>query len=137
MSAEDIQDGEVSLRVFLGAESTKEKGFYHVDLLHTLAIKGLREPHKITFLHPSGVVSYAILKPPHAATPHSLRSDERLPVMLFLHGSGLDVDSHAARHALDEAGDLHAWALQPTGGTSWCGDDWRKFSWPKAASMVG
>ena len=82
------------------------------------------QPHRITYLHPSGIVSYAILRPPLKA---AWRKDAQpLPVALVLHGAGLDVDSSIARHVLDECPDLAAWILIPSGVTDWSGDDWRE-----------
>lgn len=84
-----------------------------------LSSKSKREPLKITFPHPSGVVSYAIMRPPQPT--NSTRS---LPVLLNLHGAGVEADSQQARHQLDGAGEIDAWILFPTGMTPWAGDDW-------------
>lgn len=97
-----------------------------ISLTYTLASRNLDEPHKFTFMHPGNIVAYAILKAPLPAQAPSYTSKTKLPVMLCLHGSGLDVESHQAHHALDDVADLRAWVLLPTGGTDWCGDDWRK-----------
>ena len=79
-------------------------------------------PHKITFLHYSGSVSYAILRPP----PETLPGDHEynLPIMVNLHGAGLDVDSPQVRHSFDGANFLPCWMLFPTGMSPWSGDDW-------------
>lgn len=53
---------------------------------------------------------------------------QSLPILLNLHGAGLEADSHQVRHMLDPVPDLHAWVLYPTGGNPWSADDWRKFS---------
>ncbi|MCJ1244306.1 hypothetical protein MMC30_001504, partial [Trapelia coarctata] len=81
------------------------------------------EPHRMTFLHPSGVVSYAILRCPSLTSPKSSPT-ETLPVLLNLHGAGLEADSDQVRHMLDPVTDIRAWTLFPTGGSSWSGDDW-------------
>jgi len=52
--------------------------------------------------------------------------ERRLPILLNLHGAGLEADSYQVRHMLDSVPDLHAWVLFPTGGTPWSADDWRK-----------
>ncbi|RMZ80312.1 hypothetical protein DV738_g2889, partial [Chaetothyriales sp. CBS 135597] len=79
-------------------------------------------PHKLTFAHPSGSVSYAILRPP---PPSLLReSGYDLPVMLNLHGAGVDVDGSQTRHSFDAAADLPCWMLFPTGMSPWASDDW-------------
>lgn len=81
-------------------------------------------PHKITFLHPSGAVSYAILRPP----PHSnYPQNTSLPILVSLHGAGVDADSDLVRHAFDEASHLDAWLLFPTGMSLWSGDDWHNW----------
>jgi pimeloyl-ACP methyl ester carboxylesterase len=88
-----------------------------------LTQRSISEPHKMTFLHPSGVVSYAILTPPsNIGKRHS--SGTSLPVLLNLHGAGLEADSHQVRHMLDSVSDLQAWTLFPTGMSPWSGDDW-------------
>ena len=84
------------------------------------------EPHKITILHAAGVVSHAILRPPSKNVVHDVGLDGTLPVLLNLHGAGLEVDSHQVRHMLDDLPDLRAWVIYPSGGTLWSGDDWRR-----------
>lgn len=81
--------------------------------------RSIHEPHKFTFLHPSRAVSYAILRPPTAQEINS-----RLPVLINLHGAGLEADSHQVRHMLDAVPELNAWVLFPTGMSPWSGDDW-------------
>lgn len=83
----------------------------------------------MTFLHPSGLVSYAILIPPKSKNV-TLSHDEALPVLLNLHGAGLEADSEQVRHMLDAVDVIKAWTVFPTGVTTWSGDDWRK-------SMIG
>ena len=63
-------------------------------------------PHKITFLHPSGIVSYAILRAPSKKAICGLSSKKRLPILLNLHGAGLEADSHEVCHMLDSVPDL-------------------------------
>lgn len=76
----------------------------------------------MTFLHPSGVVSYAILTPPSDIGKR--HGPVAFPVLLNLHGAGLEADSHQVRHMLDSVPNLHAWKLFPTGMSPWSGDDW-------------
>ena len=97
--------------------------FEHVDI---------DTPHKIPFLHPSGSVSYAILRAPicEGTNHHSL------PVILGLHGAGVEADSPEVRHALDGATDLAAWVLFPTGMSPWCGDDWHVWGIADATAAV-
>lgn len=83
-------------------------------------------PHKITFLHPGGIVSYAILRAPSKKVISGLSPKKRLPILLNLHGAGLEANSHQVRHMLDSVPDLPSWVIFPTGVTPWSGDDWRK-----------
>jgi predicted esterase len=80
------------------------------------------EPVKLTFLHPSGTVSYAVLRPPSKSVLKKKPGD--LPILLALHGAGLDADSPQVRHSFDRIPDLPAWLLFPTGMSDWSSDDW-------------
>ncbi|KAF3921457.1 hypothetical protein ABW21_db0205575 [Orbilia brochopaga] len=91
-----------------------------------IPLKSLAEPyapHKYTYAHPASVVSYGVIRPP------SLRSDcakfESLPVLLSLHGAGVDTNSAMSRNSFDALPDLCAWLIIPSGVTPWSGDDWR------------
>ena len=84
--------------------------------------RNLLEPHKVTFLNPSGVVSHYVLQPP-AGYRHN-NASINMPVLLALHGAGVEVDSDMARHSFDEAADLEAWLVLPSGGSPWSADDW-------------
>ncbi|KAI7273497.1 alpha/beta-hydrolase [Hortaea werneckii] len=88
--------------------------------------RGLYEPQKFTYLHPSGIVSYAVLRPPSTRSQCKELGggNASLPILLQLHGAGLEADSRQVRHSLDEVPDLCAWVLYPTGVTPWSGDDW-------------
>ncbi|KAK3672869.1 hypothetical protein LTR78_007222 [Recurvomyces mirabilis] len=81
------------------------------------------EAQKITFMHPGGMVSYAVLRPP-SANAHCTPGMKKAPVMLVLHGAGLEADDEKVRKALDDLPDLCAWVLFPTGVTTWSSDDW-------------
>ncbi|RMY68398.1 hypothetical protein D0863_07157 [Hortaea werneckii] len=99
---------------------------------------GLYEPQKFTYLHPSGIVSYAVLRPP---SPHSrcneLGGDKSSPpILLQLHGAGLEADSRQVRHSLDEVPDLCAWVLFPTGVTPWSGDDWHTWGFADVEAAI-
>lgn len=93
-------------------------------ITHQFPHRTIEEPHKFTFLLPSGTLSYAILRPPSQKVTSKISSSEALPVLLNFHGAGLDANSHQVRHMLDSVPDLRAWVLFPTGGTTWGGDDW-------------
>lgn len=89
---------------------------------------------QITFLHLSGAVSYATLRPPPAAS--SSCTSRKAPVLLNLHGAGVEVDDTFARHMFDDTPDLAAWILSPTGMTSWSGDDWHTWGLADAHAAV-
>lgn len=93
-----------------------------------LVSRSLHEPHKVTFFHPSRTVSYATLRPPSKAAVRCAGPQEAWPIMLGLHGAGVEADSPQARNAFDKAPDLRCWLICPTGMTPWSGDDWRKSS---------
>ena len=90
-------------------------------------LKGMEQPHKVTFMHPGGMVSYAILRPPSSNIQCGQDKNLTLPVLLALHGAGLEADSDIVKHALDDLPDLCAWVLFPTGVTPWSGDDWHNW----------
>jgi predicted esterase len=85
--------------------------------------RSISEPHKVTHLHPSGIVSYSILRPPSANAVQSSSSSD-LPVLLQLHGAGNEASSKMVSGALNSLPDLRAWVLFPTGVTPWSADDW-------------
>jgi hypothetical protein len=84
------------------------------------------DAHKVTHIHPSGIVSYAVLRPPSKNA--TCVSDVRpAPVMVLLHGAGVEADSTIVRNSFDKLPDICAWLLMPSGVTTWSGDDWRTF----------
>ena len=87
--------------------------------------RGLHEPQRFTFMSTGGAVSYAIIRPPFPHSSSITQTHKSLPILVNLHGAGVDADSNEVRHTLDAASDLPAWAIFPTGGSMWCGDDWR------------
>ncbi|OAL37884.1 hypothetical protein AYO20_02717 [Fonsecaea nubica] len=88
---------------------------------------------RITYTHPSGTISYAMLKPP--PTANKSKSHD-LPVIVNLHGAGVEVDGPLARHMFDDAPHLPAWILTPTGMSPWSGDDWHTWGFADAQSAV-
>lgn len=82
-----------------------------------------RVPHRVTYVAPGGMVSYTILRPPSLKACGG-RTNQSLPVMINLHGAGLEADADIVRDALQDLPDLCAWILFPTGVTPWSGDDW-------------
>ncbi|KAI9699360.1 MAG: hypothetical protein M1836_002971 [Candelina mexicana] len=93
------------------------------------------DPHKFSFLHPSGIVSYAILRPPSLETC-TKRINRTFPIMLGLHGAGLDADSDLVRHTLDLVPHLCAWVLFPNGVTPWSGDDWHNWGFADVEAAI-
>lgn len=87
----------------------------------------LHAPHKITYLHASGIVSYAIIRPPSLKAIKSVNDTASLPILLVLHGAGVEADSDVLRTVLDPVPDIAAWVLIPSGVTPWSGDDWHNF----------
>ena len=83
------------------------------------------EPHRITFLHPGGQVSYAIIRAPYVDPSQQMSNDHSLPILLNMHGAGVEADSEQVRHMLDSVPDIPAWIVFPAGATPWSGDDWR------------
>ncbi|KAI7545227.1 alpha/beta-hydrolase [Hortaea werneckii] len=100
--------------------------------------RGLYDPQKFTYLHSSGIVSYAVLRPPstYAQCNELGGGNTSLPILLQLHGAGLEADSRQVRHALDEVPDLCAWVLFPTGVTSWSGDDWHTWGFADVEAAI-
>jgi hypothetical protein len=84
------------------------------------------EFQKITYKHPNGIVSYAMLRPPSKASC-SRSTTPNAPIFLMLHGAGVEADSPLVRNSLVDLPDLCAWVLCPSGVTTWSGDDWRKY----------
>ena len=81
--------------------------------------------HKITHPHPSGVISYAMLRPP-SRDANCVDASKPVPALVLLHGAGVEADSSIVRSAFDPLPNLCAWVLSPSGVTTWSGDDWRK-----------
>jgi predicted esterase len=89
------------------------------------SVQRKHEPQKFTYLHPGGMISYAVLRPPSPGALESCNITQgKLPVLLALHGAGLEADDDLVRHTLDPLPNLCAWVLFPTGVTPWSGDDW-------------
>jgi hypothetical protein len=77
------------------------------------------------FLHPSGIVSYAVLRPPSPKAPCKPDPQLKLSILLSLHGAGVEADSSQNKESYDKLPDLCAWLVLPSGVTAWSGDDWR------------
>lgn len=104
-----------------------ESSFAHSDMVSfDFVVRNLYDPHKVTFLHLSRTISYTILRPPSKIAIHNIDVHSAMPVMLALHGAGVQADSRQASSSFDAAPDLHCWLVYPAGMTPWSGDDWRK-----------
>jgi len=78
-----------------------------------------------------------MLRPPQH---QSLTSDhiqaKQLPILLNLHGAGLEADNPQLTRSLDAVSDLPVWTLFPTGGSPWSGDDWHIWGWADVDAAV-
>lgn len=102
----------------------------------TLKSKRVFDPHKITYLHPGGVVSYGMLQipSPNAKCPDRFNGG-LAPIMLQLHGAGVEADNPLVADSLKDL-DLCAWILFPSGGTPWSGDDWHQWGFADVEAAV-
>ncbi|KAL8838025.1 MAG: hypothetical protein Q9170_002306 [Blastenia crenularia] len=103
---------------------------------HVCRPKKIEEPQKITYQHTGGIVSYAILRPPSEKIVQHTDPNSSLPIVLNLHGAGVETDSDEVRQAFDEAPDLRGWLLFPSGVTLWCGDDWHRWGFADVEAAV-
>lgn len=92
---------------------------------YTFSKVSIHSPHRYTYLHPSGIVSYSILRPPSQRACLNAGYQQDFPILLALHGAGVGADSYQVRHAFDAVPDLPAWILSSSGVTPWSSDDWR------------
>ncbi|KAI9759384.1 MAG: hypothetical protein M4579_002373 [Chaenotheca gracillima] len=127
----------------IGDVDGEEQNNERLNAVHTFTLRkvtSMYEPHKITFLHPSGIVSYAVLRPPaqNATCAHAPKRDdaEKIPILLNLHGAGLEADSPQVAHTLDPLPRLCAWALFPTGVTPWSSDDWHNWGFADVEAAI-
>ncbi|KAI2361561.1 hypothetical protein LOY93_006091 [Ophidiomyces ophidiicola] len=95
----------------------------------------ISDAQKFTFLHPSGIVSYAVLRPPPNTSCRNAQR-ESLPLLIALHGAGNEADSDQIRHMLDGVYGRRAWILFPTGVTTWSGDDWHTWGFADVQAAV-
>lgn len=122
-STTEITMFRLSLEIFFTMKGISSP-LSHI-IVSSFSHRTIHEPHKVTFLLSSGSLSYSILRPPSEMVKNQFSSNQSLPVLLNLHGAGLEADSHQVRHMLDAVPDLHAWVIFPSGITPWSGDDWR------------
>jgi predicted esterase len=95
----------------------------------------LSEPHKVTHLHPSGIVSYSILRPP---SPNAVgtSSTSKLPILLQLHGAGVEASWDEVSQSLNCMPDLRAWVLFPSGVTPLSADDWHAWGFADVQAAI-
>lgn len=100
--------------------------------------KTMFEPHKYTFLHPGGFVSYAMIRPPSNNGSGKSTSNVTctLPILLNLHGAGLKADDPQLTSSLDAISGLPAWTIFPAGVTPWSGDDWHQWGWADVEAAI-
>ena len=116
LSAQSCPPISFSLEVTY-AESQSPDRLFSTVISTAFSTHDSHSPHKLTFLHPSGIVSYTILRAPSKKATSGLSQKKRLPILLNLHGAGLEADSHQVLHMLDSAPDLPSWVIFPTGTT--------------------
>lgn len=112
-------------------------GSKHSSLEVTQDVKHVSpyKSHKVTFKHPSGTVSYAMLRPP-AKNATCRHKQTKLPLLLALHGAGLEASDPMVTEALDPVSDLCAWTVFPTGVTPWSGDDWHTWGFADVEAAI-
>lgn len=106
----------------------------HLTFTGKLSHADISAPHKVTFLHPSGAVSYAILRPP--SVNQYFQESEGLPVLVNLHGAGVEADSSFVRDMFEKIPDLPAWVLSPAGMSEWSGDDWHTWGFADVEAAI-
>ncbi|PVH94719.1 hypothetical protein DM02DRAFT_645769 [Periconia macrospinosa] len=109
---------------------------FTLEVTQNLTKTSIYEPHKITFLHPGGMASYTMLRAPAKDATCPPGNSSSLPVLLSLHGAGLEADNGVVAHALDSVPDLCAWVLFPTGVTPWSGDDWHNWGFADVEAAI-
>ncbi|CAI6328603.1 unnamed protein product [Periconia digitata] len=125
-----------SLSYFITYKTEGEDGSSTLETTQNLTTTSIYEPHKITYLHPAGMASYTMLRPPAGNISCASENDSGLPVLLGLHGAGLEADNDQVSHALDSVPDLCAWVMFPTGVTPWSGDDWHNWGFADVEAAV-
>ncbi|KAJ4369981.1 hypothetical protein N0V83_005745 [Neocucurbitaria cava] len=131
----DIVDGRLATGI--GSVSLRNSGVSPIEIVVSQELNhvSIYRPHKITFLHPGGMVSYAMLRAP-AKNATCQVGQKMLPILLALHGAGLEADSTMVTSALDPVSNLCAWVLFPTGVTPWSGDDWHNWGFADVEAAI-
>lgn len=106
-----------------------------LSITHHAKIRQWEEPHKVTFMHPGGVVSYAMLRSPSNSIA-AATGNRKLSILLALHGAGVEAELDEARKEFEPLPDLAAWVLFATGGTAWSGDDWHAWGFADVEAAI-
>lgn len=109
---------------------------YLLNVSQPVTKETIYSPHKVTFLHPGGIVSYAMLRPPARNATCQTGQNGSLPILIANHGAGVEASNPMVAHALDPVSDLCAWVLFPTGVTPWSGDDWHNWGFADVEAAV-
>ena len=120
------QDKQSQLRLAVSYTTGDSQLLHLLNLETTVYSRTITEPIKSTFLHSSGIVSYGVVVAPREHPPGAHANSSSLPVLLNLHGAGVEAASNQVRHQYDDVGQIQAWTIFPSGVTPWCGDDWRE-----------
>ena len=107
-----------------------------VTVQSSFSFRDLHAPHKVTYRHQSGIISYVILRAPSKDVMAIVDPEKALPILLNLHGAGLEANDHQVRHMLDPLPDLRAFVLFPTGVTPWSGDDWHDWGFADVKAAI-
>jgi poly(3-hydroxybutyrate) depolymerase len=83
--------------------------------------KSWGETYKITFKESDGSIQYAMLQPPTLPCASPELPDSNCPVVIALHGAGVEASALSWTSAFTPRPD--AWIIFPTGRTPW-GFDW-------------
>lgn len=126
----DCRTAQLRITVKFLSSGDLRQYFSHIRFEH----RNIDDMHRMTYMHPSGFVSYSMIRPP-PPTSHTA-THKRLPVLVGLHGAGVDADSEMWAHSFDDVADLHAWTVLPSGVTSWCGDDFHQWGWVDAEAAL-
>jgi len=124
------------LLVLLVEYSESSSELQSLDIEIKLQQSRISEPHKYTFLHPSGIVSYAMIRPPSLEVSRQYAHTSKLPILLNLHGAGLKADDPQLTHSLDDVSVLPVWTIFPSGVTPWSGDDWHEWGWADVEAAI-
>ena len=83
----------IDLEVFYHEASREQEKLQARVRAFPRSVQKKHEPQKFTYLHPGGMVSYAVLRPPSpTALDRCKTTNGKLPVLLALHGAGLEAD---------------------------------------------